>query len=84
MEDQEFWSDKQRAETTLREVSSIKSKLEPIDAVGQQLQDARDILTMAEEEGEDGMTEDVAPGDRGARGYAGRTRDGDVVLRSRR
>lgn len=59
MNEQEFWQDKKRSEETLREVSSIKSKLEPLNAIAQQLQDNEEILELARQEGDSSLLADV-------------------------
>lgn len=59
MNDQEFWSDKSRSEKTLREVSSIKSRLEPLNDLIRQLQDAEEILTLAGEENDESFIADL-------------------------
>jgi len=59
MNDQEFWSDKARSETTLREVSSIKSKLGPLNELVRQIQDSDEILALAREENDEALMVDV-------------------------
>jgi len=59
MNDQELWQDKKRSEETLREVSSIKSKLEPLDTLEKQLGDHADILELAGDEGDTSLVAEV-------------------------
>ncbi len=59
MSSQELWQDKKRSEEILREVSSIKSKLEPVDQISKALSECREILELASEEGDDSLIGDV-------------------------
>jgi len=59
MNEQDFWQDKKRSEETLKEVRSIKSKLEPIESLSRQLKDNGDILELAREEKDDALVDDV-------------------------
>jgi peptide chain release factor 2 len=59
MNAQEFWEDQKRSEDTLRELSSIKSRLEPLAGLYQQLKDSEEILELAREEGDDALAADV-------------------------
>jgi peptide chain release factor 2 len=56
---QEFWNDKKQSEEVLREVSSIKSRLEPFLQLEKTLVDAGDIIELAREEGDTSLVEDV-------------------------
>ena len=49
MANQEFWQDKKRSEETLREVSSIKSAIEPIDRVSALIDECGELVDLAEE-----------------------------------
>ena len=49
MTDQQFWQDKKRSEETLREVSSIKSSLEPVDRISRTLLECEELADLAEE-----------------------------------
>jgi peptide chain release factor 2 len=57
---QEFWEDKTRSETVLREASAIKAKLEPFQDLIQRLQDTDEILALAREEEDVSLADDVA------------------------
>ncbi len=59
MNAQEFWEDKTRSEETLREVSSIKNKLDPLHHLAGQLQDSDELLALAREEDDDSLVADV-------------------------
>jgi peptide chain release factor 2 len=59
MNEQEFWEDQKRSEGTLREVSALKSKLEPLRALVQQLKDSEEILELAREEDDTALVADV-------------------------
>lgn len=59
MNDQEFWQDNKRSEETLREVSAIKGKLEPLDGLVAQLKDSEEILDLAREEDDAALAADV-------------------------
>ena len=48
MANQEFWQDKKRSEETLREVSSIKSAIEPIDRVSGLIDECGELVDLAE------------------------------------
>jgi peptide chain release factor 2 len=49
MTDQKFWQDKKRSEETLREVSSIKTAIEPIDRVSASIDECEELVDLAEE-----------------------------------
>jgi peptide chain release factor 2 len=49
MADQGFWQDKKRSEDTLREVSSIKSSLEPLDRVSALIVESEQLADLADE-----------------------------------
>lgn len=59
MGDQSFWEDKSRSEETLREVSGIKSTLEPIDHITSQLDDCEELLELAGQEDDAAVMEEV-------------------------
>ena len=50
MNRQEFWQDKKRSEGTLKEVSSIKSRLDPLREVSVGLRECEELLELAGEE----------------------------------
>jgi peptide chain release factor 2 len=59
MNDQDFWQDKKRSEVTLREVSAVKGRIEPIKALGKQISDSIELLELAREEGEESLAGEV-------------------------
>jgi peptide chain release factor 2 len=60
MNDQEFWQDKNRSEDVLREVSALKSRIEPVNELRKQLDDNAELLELAREENEESLIDDVA------------------------
>jgi peptide chain release factor 2 len=60
MNDQDFWQDKKRSEETLREISAIKAKIEPIKALVGRIEDCDEILQLAKEEDDQSLIDDVA------------------------
>ena len=60
MNSQELWEDKKRSEDILREVSALKSKIEPIQDISKILSDSREILELAREESDDSLLGEVA------------------------
>ena len=60
MNDQEFWQDKTNSEKTLREVSAIKSKIEPIKTLIERLDESEEMLQLVKEEDDQSLVEDVA------------------------
>ena len=60
MNDQEFWQDKKRSEETLREVSAIKSTLEPIQKAQTALDDCGELIELAVESDEASVLEEIA------------------------
>jgi peptide chain release factor 2 len=50
MNSQEFWQDKKRSEETLKEVSALKAKVEPVEEITKSLEDCRELLELAREE----------------------------------
>ena len=59
MNELEFWQDKKRSEETLKEVSAIKTKLEPIRDIAKSLDDCRELVEMAGDEEDSGIFKDV-------------------------
>jgi peptide chain release factor 2 len=59
MEDQDFWQDNKRSEETLREISSLKSRIGPAKELDQHIGDAVELLELAREEGEESLVEEV-------------------------
>jgi peptide chain release factor 2 len=59
MEDQDFWQDTKRSEATQREVSALKSRIEPVKKLDQQIGDNVELLEMAREEGEESLVDEV-------------------------
>jgi len=60
MNDQEFWQDKNRSEETLREVSAIRSTLEPIQKAQTALDDCGELFELAVESDEASVLEEIA------------------------
>jgi len=60
MNNQEFWQDKGRSEETLREVSAIKSTLEPIQTAQTALEDCGELIELAAESGEESVLDEIA------------------------
>jgi peptide chain release factor 2 len=60
MNDQEFWQDKSRSEETLREVGSLKSKIEPVKSLHTRIGESAEFLELAKEEGDDSLVESVS------------------------
>jgi peptide chain release factor 2 len=64
MTDQKFWEDKKRSEETLREVSSIKNMIEPIEKISVSIDESRQLIELAEETADasvlDGVSSDLA------------------------
>jgi peptide chain release factor 2 len=60
MNDQGFWQDKNRSEETLREVSAIKSTLEPIQKAQSALDDCGELIELAAESGEEAVLDEIA------------------------
>jgi len=52
MTDQDFWQDKKKSEETLREVSSIKSSIEPVERVTGLIAESEELADLAEETGD--------------------------------
>jgi peptide chain release factor 2 len=59
MEASDFWQDRKRAEETLKEASALRSRLEPVEAIGEKLSDCEVLLELVEQE-EDADTFDEA------------------------
>ena len=59
MEDQDFWQDTKRSEATLREVSSLKSRIEPVKELDKHIGDSLELLELAKEAGEDSVVAEV-------------------------
>ncbi len=55
MNEQDFWQNKANSETTLREVKSIKNKLEPLRDLLSRLEDSEELLALAREEDDEGV-----------------------------
>jgi len=48
-----FWDDQERARRTVRELKGLKATVEPVEAIGAHLEDARLMLALAAEEDDD-------------------------------
>ncbi len=59
MTDQQFWQDNKRSEETLREVSAIKSSLEPIERVSKLIGECTELADLAAEEGDSAVLDEV-------------------------
>jgi peptide chain release factor 2 len=59
MNDQEFWQDQKRAEETLREISAIKSNLEPIEKTGASLDEFDELIELAVETGDTSVFDEM-------------------------
>jgi len=59
MTDQQFWQDKKRSEETLREVSSIKSSLEPVDRISAALLECEELADLAEETNDSSVLDEL-------------------------
>ena len=55
----DFWDDRKRAEETLKEISAIKSTVEPVKELLTRLQDSAEILELAREEDDETLVADV-------------------------
>jgi len=60
MNSQEFWQDKQRSEETLKEVSGLKSKIEPIERITKSLVDCDELYELAREEDDAAVFKEVS------------------------
>ncbi len=59
MSSQKFWEDKTRSEGTLKEASSLKAKVEPIERIATGLDDCEGLFDLAVEENEAAVFEEV-------------------------
>jgi len=59
MNDQDFWQDTKRSEETLREVSALKSRIEPVKDLAKNINDGIELLELARDEGEDSLAAEV-------------------------
>ncbi|MCZ6766124.1 MAG: peptide chain release factor 2, partial [bacterium] len=63
MNEPDFWQDKKRSEVTVKEVKSIKSRVEPVDKVAADIRELEELIELAGEEGDasvlDGVTKDL-------------------------
>jgi len=60
MNDPDFWQDKNRSEETLREVSSLKSKIEPVKSLHTRIDESAEFLELAKDEGDESLVESVS------------------------
>jgi peptide chain release factor 2 len=60
MNDQEFWQDKNRSEEVMREVSALKSRIEPVRQLARTVDDNSEMLQMARDEEEQSLIDEVA------------------------
>ncbi|UCG53316.1 MAG: peptide chain release factor 2 [Candidatus Latescibacterota bacterium] len=59
MNDQEFWQDQKRSEETLREISTIKSRLEPVERVDAALNEGEELIALAIETGDSSVFDEL-------------------------
>ncbi len=59
MSQPEFWQDKKKSEETLKEVSSIKAKLDPVRQVTVGLRDSEELLELAGEEQDEAVFDEI-------------------------
>jgi len=59
MEDQDFWQNTKRSEETLREISSLKSRIEPVSELEKRISDSVELLELARDEGDDSFVAEV-------------------------
>ena len=60
MNDPDFWSDKKQSDEAMREAKSLRSRLEPVQALEQRLSDASELLRLARDEDDTAVLADVA------------------------
>ena len=60
MNDPDFWSDKKQSDDAMREAKSLRSRLEPVQALESRLSDAAELLRLAKEEDDSAVLADVA------------------------
>ncbi|MBN1418767.1 MAG: peptide chain release factor 2 [Planctomycetes bacterium] len=48
-----FWNDAEGAQKVIRELKAIKAEIEPVDALERRIADARDLLGLAQDEGDE-------------------------------
>jgi peptide chain release factor 2 len=59
MAGQDFWQDKKKSEETLREVSAIKSSIEPVARVSALIGESEQLADLAEETGDSSVLEEL-------------------------
>jgi len=59
MSSQEFWEDKKRSEETLKEVNSLKAKVEPVAEIVSSVEDCAGLFDLAVEENDASVFEEV-------------------------
>jgi peptide chain release factor 2 len=59
MNSQEFWEDKKRSDETLKEVTALKARIEPIEGVTNSLEDCGGLFELAVEENDAAVFEEV-------------------------
>jgi peptide chain release factor 2 len=60
MNDPEFWSDKKQSDEAMREAKSLRSRLDPVQALERRLEDGGELLRLAKEENDNAVLVDVA------------------------
>lgn len=60
MNEDTFWNDNETAQKIIAEVKSVKEFLDPLVEMAERINDARELLQMAQEEGDESSFEDLA------------------------
>ena len=60
MNDQGFWEDKKRSGETMKEVSALKARLEPVEEIAKNLTDCEQLFELAREENDTSVSDEVA------------------------
>jgi peptide chain release factor 2 len=59
MNDQDFWQDNKKSEETMREVSALKSTIEPVKDLEKHIEDDVELLELARDEAEESLVREV-------------------------
>ena len=60
MNDQDFWQDKKKSEDTMREMSALKAKVDPIVSLTRDIEECEEMLELLREEDDPSLVEEVA------------------------
>lgn len=60
MNDQELWKNKKKSEETMREISALKARIEPIKELSRRLEECEQMLELVEEADDPSLLEEVA------------------------